>query len=339
MDCVRAPWLLTSKVKIVSAKSFAIWKQTRQNPEESLNLRPYITFSEHAGNIASPITACPPQALLEELWVIFQSSKHFTFRMILHVCLVMVRNHPPGQEIVVVCVELVLTEPPFLVGKAIGEFDVLEDAGAVSAGAARQARYTSIHVSCGSAIKITTFQVKCPKESIYPLREGRMLSSSQPLTGDHAPVLLVLERSQHPLKSSDRPCNIIISKDDNLGGDLRDRSGHLTPFVCVLDRHTSDPLIIESRHFVHGSLGLVHILINCDQNQFLGLVLQDRGDGPLQFFSFAIQRWQNDCNIRWSQSGVYWNWDRFECPEGPQIDDKSKIAVEAGIGSVHRWEC
>src|ERR1700744_4730748 len=113
-------------------------------------------------------------------------------------------------------------------------------------------------MSGGRTVKVTTLQVECPQEPIDPLREGRVLSSPQTLTCDDTSIHLVLEWGQHPLEGSNRPGNVIVGKDNDLGGDFRNGSCHLASLVCVLDRHASDSLATRCWHLVHSPLRLVH---------------------------------------------------------------------------------
>ena len=274
MNCVGTPWLLARVARIVSAK--------RLNSRGiNFHLQPDITFGKHTGKIAPPIAACPPQTLLQELWVVFQGGKDFALRVILHVRLVVMRDQPAGQEIVVVSIELVLAEPPLFICEAISEFDVLQDARPIGAGATRQAGHASIYVSRCSTIKIATLQIQCSQEAVDALGESGVLCSSQTLACDYASILLVLEWRQHPLKGSARPRDIVVSKDCDLGGDLGDGSGHLTSLVCVFDRHDTDPVVLECRHLLHGPCCLEHIFVDGNQNHFLGLVLENRRNSSL----------------------------------------------------------
>src|SRR2546423_2846903 len=90
-------------------------------------LPPNMPFVEQAGQIASPITPCQPKALVQKFWVVFQCRLNFALWVVLHIRLPAVRHHPASDEIVVISVELILAEPPFLVGKALCELLVLQD--------------------------------------------------------------------------------------------------------------------------------------------------------------------------------------------------------------------
>ncbi len=125
-----------------------------------------MTFGEKAGHIASPITACPTQALCQEFWIVFEGSQNLTMWVVLHVGLVTMRHHPPCEKVVIIGVQLVLAKPPFLVGETIGEVDILKDARAVGTGASGETWHTAVHVGGRRTVKVSTFQIQGTEESI-----------------------------------------------------------------------------------------------------------------------------------------------------------------------------
>ena len=198
-------------------------------------------------------------------------------------------NHPSSEEIIVIGIELILSEPPSLVGEAIGELDVLKDTGAIGTGASGKARDTTIHVSCGSTVEISTFQIQGTEKSIDSLRKVWVFGSSESLAGDDSAVLWVLKRCQHPFESLDGPGYIVIGENNDLGGDLGYSSGHLTSLVGLLDRHATDSVVSSSGHLGHGPHGLVEIFIDGDENDLLGFIGENGGNGAFQLIPLAIQ--------------------------------------------------
>lgn len=91
-----------------------------------------MSLVKHAGQVATPIAPGPAQALTQELGVVLESSLDFTFWVILHVRLPAVGHHPPRDKIIVISIELILPEPPFLVCEAARELLILQDVCTVS---------------------------------------------------------------------------------------------------------------------------------------------------------------------------------------------------------------
>jgi hypothetical protein len=88
-----------------------------------------MAFYEHTGEITSPITAYPAKALAQILWAVFQSSLHLRLFMILHLDLPIMRIHPPGDEVIVIRVQLAST--PLFVSETMGEVFSIEDCTSV----------------------------------------------------------------------------------------------------------------------------------------------------------------------------------------------------------------
>lgn len=209
--------------------------------------------------------------------------------MILHVGLVTMIHHPPGQEIIIVGIELILSEPPLLIGEAVGEVDVLQDTSAIGTGTPGQAGHTAIHMGGCSTVEIAAFEIQSPQEAVDSLGEGGILSPSQSLAGDDTSVLFVFKWCQHPFQGLNWPGHVIVSKDDDLGGDLGNGPGHLTSLVCLLDRHAANPMVLCGGHFGHGPLCFVQVPVDGDQDDFFWLVLENGGNGAFEFLSLTIQ--------------------------------------------------
>ncbi len=246
--------------------------------EKSISLHPYVAFSKDAGQIASPITSGPSETLLEEFGIIFKGGLDLAFGMILHVCFMAMIDHPAGDEIVIIGIELILTKPPLLVGEAVREVFVLQDAGAVGTSPSRDTGHASVHVGHGCAVKVSAFQVQSSKEVVDTLREARILCSPQSLTGHHTTILFLFKGGQDPWQQLGGPVNIVISKHNDFSGDFRDGTGHLPSLVGLLDRHASE-MLARGWHLRDGSLSLFQIILHRDQDEFMGFVAHDSLDG------------------------------------------------------------
>jgi hypothetical protein len=261
LDGVSAPWLLTKAFVSVGLRCSG-----------ARYLRPDVALSKQTCQITPPVAACPAETLLEELGVVLQGGLDFALRMILHAHLMLVIDKPAGDEIVVIGIQLILSEPPLLVGEAIGEVDILQNARTVGTGPSRDTGHTSIHVRSSSTVEIASLEIECTQEAIYALTKGGILSSAQSLTGDDSPIDLILERRQDPLQQLDRPVHIIVSKDNDLGTHFRNSSSHLPSLVCLLDRHASQAALLTCRHLADRSLRFMQIVVDRDQDQLVWLV-------------------------------------------------------------------
>src|ERR1700722_18289 len=67
-------------------------------------LPPNVPLVEQAGQVAPPIAPCPAKALVQELSIVLQCCLDFAFWVVLHVCLPTMRNHPAGDEIVIISI-------------------------------------------------------------------------------------------------------------------------------------------------------------------------------------------------------------------------------------------
>lgn len=84
-----------------------------------------MALGKHAGQIASPIASRPSSALLEEFRVVLKSGLDFDFWMILNISLPAVRDHPTGDKVIIIRIELVFAKPPLLISEIVGENFVL----------------------------------------------------------------------------------------------------------------------------------------------------------------------------------------------------------------------
>ena len=127
-----------------------------------------MAFIEHTRDIASPVAARPAQTLLQKFRIIFQSGLHLGLFMILVPDLLFMRDKPPGNEIVIVRVELIATKP-FLVSKAVNEGFISDDVCSICHGPARETGQATIHIHAGCTIKVSPLEIECTKEAPDPL--------------------------------------------------------------------------------------------------------------------------------------------------------------------------
>ncbi len=72
-------------------------------------LSPDMSLSEQARVVASPITASPSGALIQEFDIILQGGLDLAFLVVLNPSLPPVRDEPPSNKIIIISVELILT--------------------------------------------------------------------------------------------------------------------------------------------------------------------------------------------------------------------------------------
>lgn len=157
-----------------------------------LNLLPNMAFIEHTCDIASPVAARPAQTLLQKFRIIFQSGLYLGLFVILVPDLLIMRNKPSGNEIVVVRVELIATKP-FLVGKSVDECFISDDVGSICHGSAGETGQATIHVHASGTIKVSPLEIECTKEAPDPLLKSGWFSSSEPLVRTDSSILFTLQ--------------------------------------------------------------------------------------------------------------------------------------------------
>lgn len=293
------------------------------------NLRPNVAFGEQTGEVAAPVATSPAKALLQELRIVLQSCLDLAFRVILHVYLVLVVDEPASDEIVIVSVELILIKPPLFVGESVRKVDVLENAGTVGTGATRNAGHATVHVAGSSTVEVTAFEVEGTEETIDTLAESWVLSPAKTLACNDAAIDLGLERRQDPLQQLDGPVDIIISKDDDLGPNFWNGTSHLASLVGLLDGHASHATLLACGHLGNRLLSFAQIIIDRNENEFIGFVEQDRLDSADQFFALTFESRKDHGHILVGQGGVLRNRNGLEGPERPEVDDEAEISVEA----------
>lgn len=158
-----------------------------------------MTIAEHARHVAPPIAPSPPETLSQEFRIVLQGRLDLRFLVILIPNPLPVRNQPPRDKIIVICVELISTKP-FLVRKALNKCRIFQDTGPVCNGPPRETGNPSVHVHARGAVEIAPFQVQRSQKAPQTLTEGRALRASQPLIRPDSPVSVLFQRSQHPRK-------------------------------------------------------------------------------------------------------------------------------------------
>ena len=76
-------------------------------------------------------------------------------------------------------------------------------------------------------------------------------------------------------------------------------------------------------HLCNSGLSLGESIVHSDENEFMGLVVQDGLNGTLQLFAFTFESWQNNSDIFGEEFGFVWNRDGFEGPEQEEVDDET----------------
>ena len=92
-----------------------------------------MPVTEHAGDVTPPIASGPAQTLFQEFGIVFERRQDFRLFMMLIGYFLPMRNKPSGDEVVVISVELVLTEPLFM-GELICKRLIPKNAGPVGHG-------------------------------------------------------------------------------------------------------------------------------------------------------------------------------------------------------------
>jgi len=127
------------------------------------DIPPIVSFDKHACDVTPPVASHPSQALLEISGTILECCLDFCSFVVLHGDFPAMVEHPTGDKIVVVSVQL--KSAPGLVGEAKGEFFILQDTGPISDGPSREAWKSSVDVQARRAVKVPAFQVQRSKKA------------------------------------------------------------------------------------------------------------------------------------------------------------------------------
>lgn len=288
-----------------------------------------MLFVKHAGQVTAPVASRPSCTLFQELRVVFQRSLDLGFRVVLHEGFPAMRHHPTGNEVVIVRIQLVFAEPPFLIGEGIGEHFILENLGAICDTASRHARQAAIHVRRSCTLKISALQVQGTQEIVDALGERWRSSTAQTLTGHHTTVpLVLLEGSQNPRHGSTRPAHVVIRKDCNGRADFWDGPSHLTALIGVSNGEQTNPRLGRGHGMEH-VLSLLPIGLDCHQKKLVGPVVENCPDGLKQFITTPLQRWDDYRNILRGQFRVFRRRDGLEGPEGYEADNQAEVTIDA----------
>lgn len=151
--------------------------------------RPNVALYEQRTQIRTPGIPRPSQYLLQEPPVRLHRTEKLGLLATLHVCVPPMTYHPPGQELVVARVELILPEP-VIVRETIQEIRVPQDDSAVRSSASRQTWDTAIDVRRARNLDVPDRK----PESGENLPDGHAVAHRLHALGRaHTPNLLVLE--------------------------------------------------------------------------------------------------------------------------------------------------
>lgn len=191
---------------------------------------PDVPIAKHACNVATPIASRPAQALLQKFAVIFQCSLNFCFLMILICDPLIMRYQPSRNEVIVVRIKLVLTEP-FLVRETVNKSVILEDLRSIGNCSTRQTWQATVHVHASCTIEVSPFQVKSAEVAPESLPQCRGFGTPKPLIRTDAPITLVFQGGQHPWQQLLRPRDIVVRENRDLSLDLGNSTNHLASLV------------------------------------------------------------------------------------------------------------
>lgn len=263
-------------------------KESKNKKKPVRHLLPNVLFVKHGSQIAPPIASGPASALLQETRVVLEGSQHLRLRVVLHISFPTMRNHPAGDKVIIVGVELVLPPPPLLIGESVSEALILQDSRPIRNRASRHAGKATVHMGRCAAVEVPALQVQGAEEAPDALGEGGLASAAEALAGDDAAVLLVLfERSQDPGEEGAGPAHVVIGQEGDGGADFGDGAGHLTALVGVHDGEETDSGL-GGWHGAQHLLGLLAIGFDGHQEQFEGLIVEDSADGLDQLVPVAV---------------------------------------------------
>lgn len=232
--------------------------------------------------------------------------------MILDVRFPAMGDHPPGDEIVVIRVQLIFPEPPFLVGEGMGEAVILQNLGAIGHRAPGQAGDAAVNMGGGRAVEVPSLQIHRTQKAPDALGEGRIDRPTQPLARDDAAITLVLlEGGQDPRKRGGGPTHVVVGEDGDGRPNLRKSSGHLAPLVGVRDGKQANSRD-GGGHGGQHRLGFLAIGIDGHEQEFIRAIVEDGSNRLHQFISTSFQGRNNDRDILRSQLRIIRDGDRFE---------------------------
>jgi hypothetical protein len=188
-----------------------------------------VPLGEEAGIVAPPVAARPPRALEQELGVVLERRLDLTLAVVLDPRLPPVRDQPPGDEVVVIRVQLELA--PALRLEAVQEQGALEDLGSEGAGPARHARGAAINAVGGRDLEVPPLDVGRAQPVVDAGRHGSRPDALDPLTGTNPPDPRILERGQEPGQDRARPRDIVVGHDGDGGLDPGDGLAHLDALI------------------------------------------------------------------------------------------------------------
>ena len=254
---------------------------------------PYVSLKKHASEIAPPVAARPPKALLQEFRIVLQRGLHFGLFVILVPDPFPVRNQPPGDEIVIVGVESIPAEPLF-VRELVDESVISQDFGPISHRSPGQARKPAVHVHTRRTIEVAPLQIECTQVAPDALRQVGAVSPSKPLIGTHSAESFVFQRGEHPGKQFRGPGDIVVGKHRDFGLNLGKHTNQLTALVGMSQGEDSD---LGSPHGLQHQSGFQLIGLDRHQENLERLRGQDTADGIPQLLPSPLNRWNHHGDI------------------------------------------
>ncbi len=153
------------------------------------------------------------------------------------------REHPPGNEIIIIGVELILLTPVF-VREVVGEGGVLQDMSAVGHRPSRQTRNAAVQMCRGRDLKVPPLEIDGAEER----PDVRPLGAPQTLTGPHTANLRLLEGGQHPREDGWRPDHVVVRKNGDFRADFGDGTAHLAALVRARDAEGAQARRVNRLH-------------------------------------------------------------------------------------------
>lgn len=236
-----------------------------------------------------------------------------------------VRYEPPGDEIVVVRIELVLAEP-LLVRELVREGRISQNAGPVGDRPSGQAWQSTVYEHARSTVEIASLEIESAKVAPHSLLQIGRFSTSESLVGTHAAIALIFQRRQHPRQKGRGPCDVVVRKDGDICLDFRDSSNNLTALVGLGNTVNADGGEIQ---LLDDMLCVLLLGSNSDQDDLVRLGRQDTSNGIPQLAPVAIKGRNYDGNVLRRQPRTigyrYWSMQA----ETQQIHGQAKITIEA----------
>lgn len=219
------------------------------------------------------------------------------------------RQHPSGDEIVIVGVELILTTP-VLMREAVCECRILQNMCSVGDGSPGETGDASVQMGRGRDLEISPLQIQGAQKG----PQVRLLRSTKPLARAHPAHIGLLIGSQDPRENGSRPGDVVVGEDGDLCADLRYGPAHLTALVCMGDAESTDA---RAWHGLRQLEQTLVVRVDGHQKDLKRLRGKAGSDGLAELVSATFKCRDDDCDILRAQTRVLRERDR---PEGPMRD-------------------